>query len=180
VQSRDQRDQHNAGFCDLSQYLGSSKVVSGYNPATGNAAGTGRTAYANNQIRLPDLGPSAAILAMFPSPTNTTAIYNNYVSSGTGSYSQNSFDTRIDFAAAPTVRFSGGLAWTTSIWRCRFVWPLEGVGDGPGGLSGSSKVHNYSLASGVTKTSAPRCWRTSASVISNITPANKPDVGQHR
>ena len=32
---------------------------------------------------------------------------------------------------------------------------LGGVGFGPGGLAGSSIVHNYSLASGVTKTLSP-------------------------
>ena len=32
---------------------------------------------------------------------------------------------------------------------------MGGVGIGPGGLSGSSNVHNYSLATGVTKTFSP-------------------------
>jgi hypothetical protein len=169
------------GFCDLSQYLG--VVESGgqaYNPATGNAAGTGRTAYANNQIPIAQISaPSAAILAMFPSPTNTTAIYNNYVSSGTGSYSQNSFDTRIDFAAAPTVQIFGRFSLDYfNLAGAGSYGPLEGVGDGPGGLSGSSKVHNYSLASGVTKTFSSTLLADFRFGYFKYNPrANKPDVG---
>jgi hypothetical protein len=169
------------GFCDLSQYLG---VVEGggqtYNPATGNPAGTGRSAYANNQIPIAQISaPSAAILAMFPTPTNSTAIYNNFVSSGTGSYSQNSFDTRIDFAAAPTVQIFGRFSLDYfNLAGAGSYGPLEGVGDGPGGLSGSSKVHNYSLASGVTKTFTSTLLADFRFGYFKYNPrANKPDVG---
>ena len=169
------------GFCDLSQYLG---VVQGggqtYNPATGSAAGAGRTPYANNQIPIAQISaPSAAILAMFPSPTNTSAIFNNFVSSGTGSYSQNSFDTRIDFAAAPTVQIFGRFSLDYfNLAGAGSYGPLEGVGDGPGGLSGSSKVHNYSLASGVTKTFSSSLLADFRFGYFKYNPrANKPDVG---
>jgi hypothetical protein len=169
------------GFCDLSQYLG---VVQGggqaFNPATGNATGSGRTAYANNQIPIAQISaPSAAILAMFPSPTNTTAIFNNFVSSGTGSYSQNSFDTRIDFAAAPTVQIFGRFSLDYfNLSGAGSYGPLEGIGDGPGGLSGSSKVHNYSLASGVTKTFSSSLLADFRFGYFKYNPrANKPDVG---
>jgi hypothetical protein len=169
------------GFCDLSQYLG---VVQGggqtYNPATGSAAGAGRTPYANNQIPIAQISaPSAAILAMFPGPTNTSAIFNNFVSAGTGSYSQNSFDTRIDFAAAPTVQIFGRFSLDYfNLAGAGSYGPLEGVGDGPGGLSGSSKVHNYSLASGVTKTFSSSLLADFRFGYFKYNPrANKPDVG---
>ena len=80
-------------------------------------------------------------------------MFNYFIASGYGSYKQDSFDTRIDFSPASTVPnlrpLQPGLFQRR---RARFVRCAEGVGFGPGGLSGSSITHNYSLASGVTKT----------------------------
>ena len=43
------------------------------------------------------LSPQAvAILKLFPAPTTNTLL-GNYIASGSGSYKQNSFDTRIDY-----------------------------------------------------------------------------------
>jgi hypothetical protein len=55
---------------------------------------------------------------------------------------------------------------------------LQGIGDGPGGLAGSSKVHNYSLASGVTKTFSSTLLADFRFGYFKYNPrANKPDVG---
>ena len=177
------------GNCDLSEYInqglsGGSGVLSGqaYDPNTGpntTTTGAGRTAFPNNQIPINRIsGPAAAILVLFPAPTSS-GIENNFVSSGTGSYSQNSFDTRIDYAAAPTVQVFGRLSLDYFNVSGKGAYgALEGVGNGPGGLSGSSITHNYSLASGVTKTISPTLLADFRFGYFKYNPrANKPDAG---
>ncbi len=144
------------GFCDLSQYLTAGLQGGGqaYDPTTGNAStGGGRTAYNNNQIPIKQISPqAAAILALFPVPSNGS-VFNNYVASGSGNYSQNSFDTRIDYNATSTVQVFGRFSLDYfNVAGQGSYGALQGVGFGPGGLAGSSITHNYSLASGVTKT----------------------------
>ena len=126
-------------------------------------------AYANipNQYLIPVTAMSPAalkILAAFPTPTTLgtcsvatpSGCLNNFVGSGAGPYNQNSFDTRIDFAAKPTVQIFGRFSLDYfSLSGTPGLGAVGGVGDGPGGLSGISNVHNYSLASGVTKTFSP-------------------------
>ncbi len=149
------------GFCDLSQYLGvepggsTTLGIQGgqvFDPTTGTG-GLGRTTYLNNQIPITSISPqAAAILALFPVPS-TSAITNNYIASGTGSYKQDSFDTRIDFNPASTLQVFGRFSLDYfNVAGKGSYGALEGVGFGPGGLAGSSLTHNYSLASGVTKT----------------------------
>jgi len=172
------------GFCDLSQYMAAGVGLAGggqaYDPTTGNTAlGTGRTAYANNQIPIAQIsGPSAAILALFPAPTNDQ-VYNNYVGSGSGSYSQNSVDTRIDFDPKQTVQIFGRFSLDYFNLSGQGVYgALQGIGDGPAGLAGSSKVHNYSLAAGVTKTFSTSLLGDFRFGYFKYNPrANKPDVG---
>ncbi|HZW92110.1 MAG TPA: TonB-dependent receptor [Candidatus Eremiobacteraceae bacterium] len=152
------------GICDLSQYLGVEQGGSGagktpviqggqvYKPVPGDG-GLGRVPYANNKIPIGDISKqAAAILALFPAPSNS-AVFNNYVASGSGTFKQDSFDTRIDFSAAPTVQIFGRFSRDVfNVAGQGSYGVLEGVGFGPGGLSGSSNTHNYSLAAGVTKT----------------------------
>jgi hypothetical protein len=175
------------GFCDLGQYLTAGLPGGGqaYQPTTGIPFGPAG-ACAGNCIPISDLlmpdgvtpTPSAKILAMFPAPT-TGAVYNNFVGSGTGSFSQNSFDTRIDLAAKPTVQIFGRFSLDYFNLSGQGVYGvLQGIGDGPGGLAGSSKVHNYSLASGVTKTFSPTLLGDFRFGYFKYNPrANKPDVG---
>ncbi len=175
------------GYCDLSQYIGQglaggTGLLSGqaYDPTTGNTAtGASRTPYPNNHIPIGQISPqAAAILAMFPAPT-TTGIDNNYVGSGTGTFSQNSFDTRIDFTASQSVQVFGRFSLDYFSLAGQGVYgALQGVGDGPGGLAGSSNVHNYSLSSGVTKTFNSSLLGDFRFGYFKYNPrANKPDVG---
>jgi hypothetical protein len=156
------------GYCDLSDYLNiSSTCCQVYDPATGSTSGKGG-------VRLP-FGPqlasgctgncipidriskqAAAILALFPQP-ETAALQNNFLGSGSGPFSQNSFDTRIDYAASSTVNVFGrfsldyfSLSGTGTLKSSAGY--LGGPGSGLLGLSGSSITHNYSLATGFTKT----------------------------
>jgi hypothetical protein len=147
------------GNCDLSQYLTAGVGGGGiaYDPTTGDQSnGTGRTAFPNNQIPNSMISPAArAILAAFPKP-QTNSVLNNFIGSGSGPFSQNSFDTRIDYAASPTVTVFG--RFSLDYFKLSGKGLLGAVG-GPGngllGLAGSSITHNYSLASGFTKTFSP-------------------------
>src|SRR6202035_404681 len=80
------------GFCNLSEYLTGAETGGGqaYDPSPGNAQGSGRSQFAGNHIPISRISaPSAAILALFPAPNNGGGISNNYIASGSGSYSQN-------------------------------------------------------------------------------------------
>lgn len=152
------------GFCNLSEYIGNTVSGSGgqaYDPATGvqtgPTAGTGRSPFAGNLIPIGRIVPqAAAILALFPQPNNPgsnggTSL--NFLGHGAGPYSQNAFDTRIDYSASPTVSVFGRYSLDYfSLSGKGTLGALGGVGFGPGGLAGSSIVHNHSLAAGVTKT----------------------------
>ena len=143
------------GFCNLSDYLGPQYGTGGqvYAPGTG-------VPYVGNKIPIGQISPqAAAILALFPQPNNTGSNAGttlNFLANGSGPYNQNAFDTRIDFSASQTVQVFGRFSLDYfSLSGKGSLGALGGVGFGPGGLAGSSIVHNYSLASGVTKTLSP-------------------------
>src|SRR5271157_413827 len=99
------------GFCNLSQYLGQtggggdSQVLQGqvFDPTTGTGTGSLRTPFAGNLIPNSMINPQArALLAMFPAPNvagGANGTLNNEVLGGSGPFSQNAFDTRIDWVA---------------------------------------------------------------------------------
>src|SRR5580658_6178879 len=158
------------GFCDLSQYLNAfgapvNGVASGqiYDPTTGNPAdGSGRTPFANNMIPISMIPAGMGkLLAEFPTPTvpvsgtgtSITGINNNFVSTGSGPYNQYSFDTRVDYNAPRNFQVFGRFSLDYfNLSGLGGLGALGGVGFGPGGLNGSSINHDYSLASGFTKT----------------------------
>ena len=77
---------------------------------------------------------------------------NNFVSTGSGPFNQHSFDTRIDYSAPHNYQVFGRFSLDYfSLSGAGGLGALGGAGFGPGGLNGSSNVHNYSLASGFTK-----------------------------
>ncbi len=77
---------------------------------------------------------------------------NNYVANGSGPYDQNSFDTRIDYNAPHGFTVFGRFSLDYfSLSGAGSLGALGGVGFGPGGLNGTSNVHNYSLATGFDK-----------------------------
>ncbi|HWC18888.1 MAG TPA: TonB-dependent receptor, partial [Terriglobales bacterium] len=164
------------GFCDLSPY--NSLIGNGtagdpsnyiYDPATGNqTTGAGRLVFCGSQGSVPAATCLAAnankipvgrispvaqnILKLFPAPT-AAGIQNNFIASGSGPFNQNAFDTRVDYNANQSTQVFGrfSLAYF-SLSGKGLLGQLGGVGNGVGGLAGSSITHNYSLASGVTKT----------------------------
>ncbi len=168
-------------FSDYGNILSGNGSPYIYDPKTGAADGTGRMAFcgptgevlnpssancpAANQFLVPvsAMSPAALkMLAAFPNPTSSgdcslgtsdVTCKNNFVGAGAGPYNQNSFDTRIDYATSPTVSIFGRFSLNYfTLSGAPSLGAVGGVGFGPGGLAGSSKVHNYSLATGVTKT----------------------------
>ncbi len=149
------------GFCDLSEYLTAGVAGGGqvYDPATGNKTppignGGTRTAFSNNMIPIDRISPAAgAILGALPTlPANATVL-NNFVGSGSGPFKQDSFDTRIDWTASSSVSVFG--RYSLDYFKLSgqgLFGTLQGPGNGLLGLSGSSITHNYSLATGFTKT----------------------------
>jgi hypothetical protein len=163
-------------FCNFSDYA--AKIGNGkagdpsnyiYDPSTGSpTTGAGRLVFcgaptsiplasctAGNNFLVPVSAMSPASLAMlaaFPKATSAGPT-NNFVGAGAGPYNQNSFDTRIDFAASQSLSVFGRYSLNRfSLSGAPSLGAVGGVGFGPGGLAGSSKVHTYSLAAGVTKT----------------------------
>ena len=151
------------GNCDLSEYLAAGGPVNGqiFDPLTGNReTGTGRTAFANNQIPNTRISPQAtAMLALFPAPT-AGGVTNNLVTTGAGPFDQKSFDVRMDYSAPRNYQVFGRFSLDYfSLSGKGGLGALGGLGFGPGGLNGSSNVHNYSLATGFTKPIGPT-WLT--------------------
>ncbi|HZZ15885.1 MAG TPA: carboxypeptidase-like regulatory domain-containing protein, partial [Candidatus Sulfotelmatobacter sp.] len=146
------------GNCDLSQYLTAGVNGGGqvYDPTTGNLqTGAGRTAFSGNLIPNSMISPAArAILTQFQALTpSNSGVLNNFIGSGSGPFSQNSFDTRIDYAASQSVNVFGRFSLDYfKLSGKGLLGALGGPGNGLLGLAGSSITHNYSLASGFTKT----------------------------
>jgi len=160
------------GFCDLTEYAVAGLTGGGlaYDPNTGTPGlgnGGNRAQFApagncgtvvngkpvGNCIPIGMISPqAAAILALFPAP-QTPGISNNFLGSGSGPFSQNSFDTRIDYALSSSVSVFGRFSLDYfSLSGKGTLGALGGPGSGLLGLSGSSITHNYSLATGFTKT----------------------------
>ena len=158
------------GFCDLSEYLNaygapvggfpSGQVFDPTTPGSNPLTGAGRLPFSNNMIPIGRIGQNVGnVLADFPTPT-ASGVNNNYVASGSGPFKQNSFDVRIDYSAPHNYQIFGRFSLDYfSLSGTGGLGPLGGFGFGPGGLAGSSNVHNYSLASGFTKSIGTR-WLT--------------------
>lgn len=190
-------------LCDFSGFA--SKIGNGkpgdpsnyiYDPTTGNPnSGAGRLAFCgltevanptSATCATPYLVPWTAmskaalnILAAFPNPTASGPV-NNFVGAGAGPYNQNSFDTRIDYAASQSVGVFGRFSFNHfTLSGTPSLGAVGGIGFGPGGLAGSSVVHNYSLATGVTKTFSSTLLGDFRFGFFQYNPmTNKPDAGK--
>jgi hypothetical protein len=157
-------------FCDLSEYLNAfgppvGGVASGqiYDPNTPGSNplnGSGRLPFVNNMIPIADISQNVGnVLAAFPTPT-AAGVNNNFVSTGSGPFNQKSFDVRMDYSAPHNYQVFGRFSLDYfSLSGLGGLGELGGTGFGPGGLNGSSNVHNYSLATGFTKAIGPK-WLT--------------------
>ena len=162
------------GFCNMSQYLGQTggggdlssggTVQTGqiFNPNSGNqTTGANRTPFAGNLIPVSMISPQAKnILALFPAPNapgDNNGTLNNYVAGGSGPYNQNAFDTRVDWTATQTINVFGrfSMSYFNLSGGPALGDAIGGTGFGFGGLAGESTIHNYNLATGITKTFSP-------------------------
>jgi hypothetical protein len=145
------------GFCDLSQYLGTVSGGTGqiYDPATGDPnTGAGRMPFAGNLIPVGRLSPAAVtILKLFPQPSNGNVTAPNFFGSGSGPFHGNSFDVRGDYQAPGNLHIFGRYtrAYYSLTGEPNLGIGLGGPGGGLNGLSGSSIIHNHSLAVGFDK-----------------------------
>ncbi len=115
--------------------------------------GSCRAAFPNNMIPVAALSPVAVhILSLFPQPT-TTDQRNNFLVSGSGPFHGNSFDGRGDYQAPGNLHIFGRYtrAYYSLTGSPALGTALGGQGGGIGGLSGSSNIHNHSLAAGFDK-----------------------------
>ncbi|MGA7767097.1 MAG: TonB-dependent receptor [Candidatus Sulfotelmatobacter sp.] len=197
-------------FSDYGQIMKNNGSPYLYDPSTGAADGSGRLAFCGpmgdvlaanctgstggtpNQYLVPvsAMSPAALkMLAAFPNPTSAgtcqlgasvLGCLNNFVGAGAGPYNQNSFDTRIDFAASQTVSVFGRFSLNYfTLSGAPSLGAVGGIGFGPGGLAGSSNVHNYSLATGVTKTFSSSLLGDFRFGYFKYNPlTNKPDAGK--
>ncbi len=123
-------------------YCGSLGIVA-------DSACSGTTGGVPNQFLIPmgALSPAALnMLAAFPNPTNSgTCVLggnglgceNNFVGAGAGPYNQNSFDTRVDYAASQTVSVFGRFSYNQfTLSGAPSLGAVGGVGFGPGGSGG--------------------------------------------
>ncbi len=144
-------------MCDLSEYLTAGIKGGGqvYDPATGNAnTGAGRTAFAGNLIPVGRLSPIAVkLLKLFPQPVNGNVTAFNFFGNGSGPFHGNAFDTRGDYQAPGNLHIFGRYtrAYYSLTGQPVLGIGLGGLGTGVGGLSGSSIIHNHSLAAGFDK-----------------------------
>jgi Carboxypeptidase regulatory-like domain/TonB dependent receptor len=140
------------GFCNLSEYLTAGVAGGGqvFDPSTPGSAT--RTPFVGNLIPISRISPAAAaILTKFPAGNGQ--VLNNFIGAGSGPFTQNSFDTRIDYTASSTINVFGRFSLDYfSLSGKGLLGALGGPGNGLLGLSGSSITHNYSLATGFTKT----------------------------
>ena len=155
------------GFCNLSQYTALTGGGLIFDPATGNPLdGSGRTQFCGplgcaaqpNYIPIGRINQNVGnVLALLPAPgvtnpSDPSFLQNNFVSTGSGPFDQKSFDVRIDYSAPHNYQVFGRFSLDYfSLSGKGGLGVLGGNGFGPGGLNGSSNVHNYSLATGFTK-----------------------------
>ena len=137
------------GNCDLSEYLngGQGQI---FDPNTGNASGTiPRTAFPGNLIPVSRLSaPAVALLRALPAPA-VAGINNNFTGSGSGPYDDDTFNVRIDHAATQNLHIFGRYSLADFRLSGKGIFgAIGGPGFGEGGLAGSSKSRDHSLATG--------------------------------
>lgn len=140
------------GFCNLSQYLTAGITGGGqvFDPATPGSST--RSPFVGNLIPIGRISPAAAaILTQFPAGNGQ--VLNNFIGSGSGPFKQDGFDTRIDYTASSTINVFGRFSLNYyNLSGQGLLGDIGGPGNGLLGLAGSSTTHNYSLATGFTKT----------------------------
>ncbi len=139
-----------AGNIDLSGPLTSSGKGQIYDPATGNADGSGRTKFANNQIPLSRVNPvSLALLKLLPAPnaniaTSTTAPSNNFSINLPFQKTTTRYNVKIDYQITEKDHLSGRYNdQSISIFQAP-AFGAAGGGAAQGAFAGSGTQGTYS------------------------------------
>lgn len=145
---------------DLSGYLlsgGAKNVI--YDPATGDAAGFGRTAFAGNIIPTARLSPqSQALLKYLPLPNAVgdpgAPFRNNYVATGSEKFDSNAWDTRWDWFVNEKQSVFGRYSYQGFDKSAPGAFGLLAGGQALDNINfaGASEVVNQSIALGYTRT----------------------------
>lgn len=130
-----------------------------YDPATGNADGTGRQLFPNGQIPSSRFAPaSAKMIALLPAPNVTTAtgtVNNNYFASGSYAFTRDNIDAKVNYNPVDKVSVFGRYSISpTNIFDPQAL----GQAGGPaidGGQPGSAPGRVQSAGAGATYTVSP-------------------------
>jgi len=145
---------------NLGEYLlADAKAFQIYDPASGNADGTGRVPFAGNIIPTQRLSTQAlAIMAYWPLPNTSssgTTYANNYDASGAVAIAGNQWDTRWDYYLNEKNSIFGRYSYAQFTESAPGAFGLEAGGPNFGNYAGSSYARNQSLAAGWTSTVSP-------------------------
>ena len=166
----------------LSTYKGGDFSASGvtiFDPATGNATGGGRTAFANNIIPASRISAAAAkVLALIPNELNTSTsggLTTNYPGAAVLAYNRNSFDTKINYNRGDRTTFFGRYSIQPSNI---FDPPAFGPAIGPtydGGQPGSALGRIQNVGLGATHTFTPTSsWTPTPATDASVSTASLP------
>lgn len=137
------------GNCDLSDYLGAGLQI--FDPATDATSTAGRTAFGGNLIPANRLSAAAVnFLKLIPSPNVAGAgIVNNYLASGSGPFTTNQADFRVDDHFSDKLHLFSRYTWFDSnLSGSPFFGAAGGLGFGAGNFAGTDITHDQSLAAG--------------------------------
>ncbi len=117
-----------------------------YDPATGNADGTGRLPFANNQIPASRINPiSAKLLALLPAPNlASTSGSNNYFALLPFHKDTNSFDSKLDYNMTDKDRLAGRFSFSRPVVYQAPVFGVTAGGPAQGNFEGTGIQRTYS------------------------------------
>jgi Carboxypeptidase regulatory-like domain/TonB dependent receptor len=132
-------------------------VIPIYDPASGNAAGVGRTQFPGNVIPANRINPtSALILQQFYHPAATSAFTNNYAYSDLNTDDHDQFTVRADYNQSSKLQ-----------WGFRFSDGLETVSD-PGFQAAAATVGS-SIVTNFYQYMASNTWTISPTIVNFLT-----------
>ena len=129
-----------------------------FDPTTGNADGSGRVQFPNNQIPSSRISPAAAsLLALLPMPNSGSGFNNNYVASGSEAFNSDQFDVKVDDYLTDSFRFFGRYSYAKYDKNSPAAFgPVAGGTDFPQiGFSGTSNVLNQNITGGFNDVLSP-------------------------
>jgi hypothetical protein len=144
-----------AGYFDFSTFGvvdGSGNPAHIYDPSTGAANGTGRTAFPNDRIPISRIDPAAKIMAsLIPAATQAggTLGLNNYTSTLRGSFARDNYDAKINYVRSEKTNYFGHYSMSRNAFFDPPVLGPAGGNASNGGQQGYSYPKLYVIGLGV-------------------------------